>query len=460
MADKESVEDPPDPPNIPPELDPHNWTKRRKWVNVGLVAAQAIVTPVCSTLLAVGALQVDEEMHVTSSYVSALPVALFVLGMGLGPLFLAPLSEIFGRKIIYITFFGIFALLNVGCALVHDIASLVILRFLTGLVGSAGSALGGGTIGDMFTREERGGAQAIYGFGPTFGPAIGGLIGGYIADRAGWRWQMWAIAITAGVTTMFSFFFLRETYAPYILARTQGKRYAPTTIGFYHSITRPIRMLLFAPIVTTMALYMALIYGILYLHIVTIPLLFGPTPLYGLFTYRWHDGNEGLAYLGAGSGCYISIFFCIVTLNRSYRWLCKKYDTQKPEFRMPAMQLGMLLVPGGLFMYGWAAQAQVYFLVPLIGACIFASGMMLTYVCIQTYLVDAFPQYAASAIAAIIVLRCIFGTILSIFGAKLYESLGYGWGMSLLAFISIAALPIPFLFWTFGERLRAHPFIA
>jgi hypothetical protein len=99
---------------------------------------------------------------------------------------------------------------------------------------------------------------------------------------------------------MASFFFLRETYAPFILARSQGKRSAPTTIGFRHSITRPIRMLLFAPVATIMSLYMALIYGVLYLHIVTIPLLFGPVPHFGLFTYRWQDGNEGLAYLGAG----------------------------------------------------------------------------------------------------------------------------------------------------------------
>ncbi|KAI0916858.1 hypothetical protein AcW1_007807 [Taiwanofungus camphoratus] len=445
---------------LPPDQDPLNWTKRRKWVNVGIIAVQSTLSPVCSTLLAVGVLEVDKEMHITNPYVSALPVAFFVLGLGLGPLYLAPLSEMFGRKVIYVVFFGLFSILNVGCALVKNETGLVILRFLTGLAGSAGPSLGGGTIGDMFRREERGGAQAVYGFGPTFGPAIGGLIGGYIADRAGWRWQMWIMAIAGGVTTMFSFLFLHETYAPFLLARSQGKRSAPTSIGFYNSITRPIRMLLFAPIVTTMAMYMSLIYGVLYLHLVTIPLLFGPVPLYGLFTYGWKGGNEGLAYMGAGTGCYLSIIFCIFTLNRTYRALCNKYGTQKPEFRMPAMQVGMMIVPGGLFMYGWSAQAHTHFIVPLIGACIFAFGMLITYICVQTYLVDAFPQYAASALAATIVLRSIFGAIFSIFGTRLYVSLGYGWGTSVLAFICTAALPIPYLFWKFGERLRARPFLA
>lgn len=79
---------------------------------------------------------------------------------------------------------------------------------------SAGPSLGAGTIGDMFRPEERGGAQAIYGFGPTFGPVVGGLIGGYIADRAGWRWQMWIMAI-ACVT--FPFIFLLHVSCEYAL---------------------------------------------------------------------------------------------------------------------------------------------------------------------------------------------------------------------------------------------------
>jgi hypothetical protein len=106
----------------------------------------------------------------------------------------------------------------------------------------------------------------------------------------------------------------------------------------------------------------------------------------------------------------------------------------------------MLLVPGGLLLFGWTAEAHTHFILPLLGACIFAFGMFMAYVrcllsstsdsftdttlgqiCIQTYLVDAFTEYAASALAATIVLRCIFGAIFSIVGTQLYKSLGYGW---------------------------------
>ncbi|KAJ7364004.1 major facilitator superfamily domain-containing protein [Mycena albidolilacea] len=443
----------------PTVVSPHDWPARKKWANVILISAQATLSPVCSTFLAVGAQQADIDLHVTSPVVGGLPVAVFVLGLGLGPLYLAPLSEMFGRRIVYVVSFGLFALLNMGCALVQTDSGLIILRLLAGLAGSAGPSLGGGSIGDMFTREQRGGAQALYGFGPTFGPALGGIIGGYVAERAGWRWLMWTMAIAAATTTLLSVLFLHETYKPYLDARADGKRSAPTTIGFRKGITRPIRMFFFSPIVTAMSLYMALIYGVLYLHFVTIPLLFGPRSIHGLFTYGWKNGNEGLAYLGAGLGCYVSTVFCLFTLNRSYRALAKKYGYQKPEFRMLFMQIGMIFVPAGLFIYGWSAQFQTHFMVPLLGAAIFAFGMLITYICIQTYLVDAFAEYAASALAATIILRSICGAVFSIVGAKLYERLGYGWGTSVLAFISVGALPIPALFWVFGPKLREKKFL-
>lgn len=116
-------------------LDPHQWSKWRKWTNVFLVASQATLSPICSTLVAVGSSEVDQEFNVTNSAVSALPVALFVVGLGLGPLYLAPLSEMYGRRIVYIISFGLFCLFNVGGALVHDEAGFIILRFLAGLAG-------------------------------------------------------------------------------------------------------------------------------------------------------------------------------------------------------------------------------------------------------------------------------------------------------------------------------------
>ena len=72
----------------------------------------------------------------------------------------------------------------------------------------------------------------------------------------------------------------------------------------------------------------------------------------------------------------------------------------------------------------------------------------------SSYLVDAFTLYAASAMAANTVLRSLFGALLPLAGPKMYETLGLGWGNSLLGFISVALAPIPFLFYKYGEKIR------
>ena len=74
--------------------------------------------------------------------------------------------------------------------------------------------------------------------------------------------------------------------------------------------------------------------------------------------------------------------------------------------------------------------------------------------CIQNYLLDAYPEVAASVTAAITVLRSLVGAFLPMCALQMYDALGLGWGNSLLAFISLIMLPLVLVFYKFGERLR------
>lgn len=76
------------------------------------------------------------------------------------------------------------------------------------------------------------------------------------------------------------------------------------------------------------------------------------------------------------------------------------------------------------------------------------------FMAIIMYLVDAYGMYSASALAANTVIRSIAGAVLPLCGLRMYDALGMGWGNSLLGFIAIAMLPIPFLIIRYGERLR------
>ena len=116
----------------------------------------------------------------------------------------------------------------------------------------------------------------------------------------------------------------------------------------------------------------------------------------------------------------------------------------------------MLIAPA-VFLYGWTSDKHVFWLVPIIGTGLVGIGLLATFMPIQTYLVDAFTVYAASAIAANTILRSLLGALLPLAGRSMYATLGLGWGNSLLAFIALALCPIPYIFYTYGERIRKSP---
>jgi multidrug resistance protein len=119
--------------------------------------------------------------------------------LGLGPLILAPLSETFGRKVMYLSCFSIFALLQIPTALAPNLPVLVTMRTIAGFFGSVGIANGGGTISDMYGANERAGVFGWYLLGPLLGPTIGPLLGGVIMENLEWR----VFIIFPGIATLF-----------------------------------------------------------------------------------------------------------------------------------------------------------------------------------------------------------------------------------------------------------------
>lgn len=180
----------------------------------------------------------------------------------------------------------------------------------------------------------------------------------------------------------------------------------------------------------------------------------------GLWAIVYHEsiGIGGLNYISLGVGFFLGSQICAPINDRLYRRLKKSNNnTGRPEFRVPLMVPGSLLVPIGLFIYGWSAQKHTHWIVPNIGAAMFAAGVIIGFQGIQTYIVDSYTRFAASALAAITVLRSLAGFGFPLFAPYMYNALEYGWGNSLLGFIAIGlGLPAPFLLWYFGQKLRAR----
>lgn len=134
---------------------PYNWPTWQKVVNCGLISALTFITPLASSIFAPGVPELMEEFHSRSTELAAFVVSVYVLGFASGPLVMAPMSEIYGRAIVYhICNFGYIAFV-IGCALAPSLNALIVFRFLSGIFGSCPLTNGGGSIADMFTQENR-----------------------------------------------------------------------------------------------------------------------------------------------------------------------------------------------------------------------------------------------------------------------------------------------------------------
>ena len=150
----------------------------------------------------------------------------------------------------------------------------------------------------------------------------------------------------------------------------------------------------------------------------------------------------------------IGILCCRSTLDRYLQHRTARDGSAKPEHRIPPMVLGSLIIPGGLFMYGWSAAAHGPYIVPIIATGVCGFGLTTTTIPASTYLVDAFGIHAASAVAATNALKYAIGAVLPLAGPPLYKRLGLGWGNSVLGFVALGLVPVPLLQLIFGERLR------
>lgn len=152
-------------------------------------------------MLAPAVEQVMQQMGETNRDIGSLSVSIYLLGYAFGPLFLAPLSELYGRLPVYHICTVLFIITNVACALSINIPMLISFRFLTGLVGAGPLTVGPGSVADCFRQEERGKAMAIWTMPVLLGPSIGPAVGAYVSRGLGWRWNFWLLVIMVSLTS-------------------------------------------------------------------------------------------------------------------------------------------------------------------------------------------------------------------------------------------------------------------
>ncbi|KAL2161813.1 hypothetical protein VTH06DRAFT_7597 [Thermothelomyces fergusii] len=446
---------------------PLNFPQGKKWLIVGLLSAITLLTPLASSILAPGIGTLNREFDNHNDVVGAMTVSVYLLGYVIGPLFLAPLSELYGRRPVLTAANAFFCAWLIGCALAPSIESLIVFRFLSGVGGSGCLTLGAGIIADVFRVDQRGTAIGMYTLGPLIGPTVGPVAGSWLSQTIGWRWEFWIVFIFSVVVVLLYELFTTETN-PRILMRRKVERLkkelnradlrscyddpnAPklsTARVLLNGLVRPTKMLFMSPTVFLISLYLAFTYGTLYLLFTTIPRVFQQT-------YGWSIGITGLVYICLGLGNLTGWAVVTATSDRNViRRTKANGGVFEPEMRLPLTIAFSCVLPVTFFWYGWATEYETHWIVPVLGLFPFSFAIIGLFLPLTTYLVDCFPTYAASAVAANTVFRSLVGMLLPLAGPAMYADLGLGWGNSLLGFICVAMIPVPLLFFKFGGKLR------
>ncbi|KAI0161788.1 major facilitator superfamily domain-containing protein [Hypoxylon sp. FL1284] len=446
---------------------PLNFSAARKWVVVWALAAITFMSPFSSSVLAPAIKYINRDFHNHNAIEGTFPVSIYLLGYATGPLFLAPLSEILGRAGVLALANIVFCTWHVGCALAPALKFLIAFRFCAGVGGSGCMTLGGAIIGDLFPIEKRGVALSIWALGPLIGPTLGPLVGAFIAESIGWRWAFWIVLIPSIVITVVLATFLPETNHHVLMQRkTQRLRRElkrPELRSCYeaalpkkvsqlailrHGMLRPLKMLVFAPMVLIQSLYVSFIYGSVYLMYNAIPPTFE-------HRYHWSTGASGLVFISIGLGYMVGLWAFSMLSDRTVVRLTRANNgVFKPEFRLTVMIWYSFLCPLAFFWYGWTAETRAHWVVPVIGLFPLGFGVIGVFMPTQAYIIDAYPAYAASGIAAFTVLRSVVAAFLPLCGPALFGTLGIGWGNSLLGFVGVAMIPIPIFIYRYGATIR------
>ncbi|KAK5042861.1 hypothetical protein LTR84_012434 [Exophiala bonariae] len=440
--------------------NPRNWPAWKRMTQVILASAFLLTANLAATMFAPGAAALAKDFHITNSTLVSLTVSIYLCGFALGPMFIAPLSELYGRLVIYHTCYVFYLGFILGCGLSKNTGMFLVFRFLAGCAASGPLTVGGGTVADVIPPAQRGRAMSLFFMGPLLGPVLGPIIGGFVSESIGWRWTFWLIEILAGVSFVISIFFLHETNATVLLewkaarlrketgntalVSTMDQGLTPRQL-FLRAIIRPTKLLILSPIVLLLSLLCAFVFGLLFLLFTTFPTVFEEQ-------YHFSAGVSGLSYLGVGIGMLSSLAIFATVTDKMQKALG---ESPKPEARLKPMIWVMPAVPVGIFWYGWTAEKQTHWIVPIIGTCFFGFGVLWVALPAQLYMVDVFgPEGAASALAANVVLRLLAAAFIPLAGPSLYADLGLGWGNSVLGFIGMAFLPVPLLFHRYGGWLR------
>lgn len=410
--------------------------------------------------------QMVEEFQTTKEVVKA-SIYLFVGAFCVGPLIWGPVSELFGRRIVFITAFLGFTCFNVGCMLSTNIASMIVCRFFAGACGSVSMAVAPSLIASLWSLKYLQTGIVVFSLAPCAGPCLGPIVSGYITNAgADWRWVFRVCAIFSFVLLLLVVFTMGETldsirlkYKAQRLRRETGDDRYIAPIEFRHIqwskipiqvLGKPFKILLEEPMLMALTIYTSFVYGVIYLLFDAYPIVFGEL-------HNMRQGAQGLMFLGLVVGNVIAAIYCVSEDNRDYikKFVANGNKALSPERRLNTALIGGPLITIGLFWFAWTSFPSVSFWSPLVAGGVADVGLFFIFLSLLTYLTETYAENSASANSINTIVRSAFGCGFPMFGAQMYHNLNPRWASTVIAFISLVLVPIPFVLVKFGPTIRS-----
>ncbi|KAH6874738.1 major facilitator superfamily domain-containing protein [Thelonectria olida] len=440
--------------------NPQNWSAGQKALQVIMLSSTALLASIGTSIMSPARAELMQEFNVSST-VALLPLTMYVLALGFGPVIGGPLSETIGRYPVYAGSVPLGALFTLGAGFVHNIGALSFLRFMSGLCWGPVLAVASGSLVETYKPKSRGPVSAVFILMPFLGPGLGPVIGSFVVHRKNWRWTQWTLLFFA-VFAMLLTTLTRETFHPVIkrrLAKERGLKVDPQPPVAARlkafaviALSRPVRMLFVEPIVGFFCLYVAAEFGTLFSFFAAVPYTFG-------VVYRFPIEHSGLVFLSIVIGCLLGLVTIILCDVLLYRKQVSKYPQYRipPEHRLYPAMIGSIGPPIGLFWFGWTARESISWASPAAAIIVFAWGNLCIFVSAIQYTGDTYHgSLVASAASANGLVRYGFAGVFPLFTLQMYKKLGIDWASSLLGFIALALLPVPWVLFKYGSKIRAR----
>ncbi|OBT92280.1 hypothetical protein VE01_09528 [Pseudogymnoascus verrucosus] len=447
-------------------LHAQNWPFKKKLYTAIMLGLTTFTAAFASSIFSAAIPTVSKQFHV-GEVVGTLGVSLYVLGFATGPTLWAPLSELKGRRLpILIAMFG-FAIFQFAVAVAKDLQTVLICRFWGGFFGACPLSVVAAVFSDMFDNKTRGLAITVFSMTVFSGPLVAPFIGGFITESyLGWRWTEYISGIMGIACFVLDLIWLEETYPPVVLIEKAAELRRRTKNWGIHAkqeeieldfkelvtknFSRPMRLLFTEPIIFLLSLYMAFIYGLLYLFLTAYPVVF--QGVHGM-----SPGVGGLPYFGMILGQLFAGAYIVYIQPAYNRKLDANNGVPIPEWRLPTVVIGGAAFAIGLFFFGWTGYTKsIHWIVPTLSGLFTGFGLLTIFLQSFNYLIDAYLMFAASAIAANTFLRSLAGAGFPLFARQMFKALGVNWTGTLLGCVATVLVPIPAAFWYYGERIRAR----